>query len=279
MTDEEGAGPAPWPDPDAGQVEVLLLGTVHTGRSDLDDVLEPGRQRELRELADRLETWEPDGVAVERPQSLQVEVDDLYETYRSGARSYDEAFDTGSSHPLAGETFSVCRGESVQVGFRLADRLDHDRVHAVDAPMYMDAHLDEDLDAEEYEAAKRTARERLDAPVPEGTAEAQVERWHDSTVVEFLRWQNREANLRANEASQFATALAGFDRRYRGARLLTGWYERNLRVVENLWRAADDHGLDRLLLVVGAGHVRVLGHLLVDAPPLCPASPRPVLAE
>lgn len=268
-----------WPEPRAGQVEVLLLGTVHMEWSRLDDVLDPERQCELRELTDRLEIWEPDGVAVERPYELQSDVDELYEEYQSGDRSYDEEFDTESSHPLADDTITVCRGESVQIGFRLADRLDHDQVHAVDSPMYMDAYLDEELGEGEFEKAKRAAASNLDVSIPEGVSETQVERWHESTVVGFLEWQNREENLRTTEASHSAVALAGFDERYRGARLLTGWYERNLRIVENLYRAADDHNLDRLLLVIGQGHTHILRHLLSDAPPLCPVNPRPVLTD
>lgn len=47
-----------WPEPDSGQVEVLLLGTVHMTWSELDDVLGSERQRELRVLDDHLEAWQ-----------------------------------------------------------------------------------------------------------------------------------------------------------------------------------------------------------------------------
>ncbi len=96
--------------------------------------------------------------------------------------------------------------------------------------------------------------------------------------VEYLRYLNSEENLHHNHDRMFAAALAAADRRYLGSKLLAGWYERNLRMVENLWRATDDD-TDQLVQIVGAGHVHVLRHLLDEAPMFRPVSPLPVLAD
>ena len=59
---------------DSEQVKVMLLGTFHMdelwlANTDIenDDVLAADRQAELQDLTDRLEAWNPDRVAVERP--------------------------------------------------------------------------------------------------------------------------------------------------------------------------------------------------------------------
>ncbi|MFC6726787.1 hypothetical protein ACFQE1_20915, partial [Halobium palmae] len=99
--------PEEWPAPDReGQVEVLLLGTYHMDdpgldevNVDADDVLTDSRQAELRELADRLATWDPDRIAVERPHDRADELDDRYREYRSGERAYDREESFPSPHP------------------------------------------------------------------------------------------------------------------------------------------------------------------------------------
>lgn len=57
---------------------------------------------------------------------------------------------------------------------------------------------------------------------------------------------------------------------------LAYWYDRNIRMVHHLWRAIEQ-GDERLLLVVGTGHIRVLRHLLGETPMFCPVSPLPYL--
>lgn len=276
-----------WPDPHPSDVEVLLLGTYHMDNPgldvvtvDADDVLAPERQVELQDLADRLAGWDPDAVAVERPFARQGDVDDLYADYRAGDRAYDAVSEVDPPHPMRDDPTTECRSEVVQVGFRLADRCDHDRVHAVDDPASMAANLDDD-EAERVDLGALTARavETLDAPLPdpEATQRAADEHLAAATVPEHLRWTNREARLHRNHDLMFAAAMAGTDERYLGSQLLAGWYERNLRMVENVWRAVGD-GDERAVFVVGSGHVHVLRHLLGEVPGLCPASPLPVLS-
>jgi hypothetical protein len=268
---------------DPNATEVALLGTYHMDNPgldvvnvDADDVLEPERQRELEALADRLEAWGPDAVAVERPHERQDDLDALYGEYRFGDRRYDEESEIDPPHPMRDDPHAECRSEVVQVGFRTADRMDHAGVHAVDHPMPL-VDADEPLD---FEAATQRAIDDLDVslPEPEGMQRRSDEHLAESTVLEHLRWRNREPQLRENHDLMFAGAFAGVDEHYLGSKLLSGWYERNLRIVENLFELADAE-TDRILLVIGAGHVRVLEHLLEEAPMLEPFGVLPVLSE
>lgn len=270
--------PDAFPEPEDGQVQVLLLGTIHMETNRVDDVLDPRRQSEFRDLVETLADWNPDGVAVERTFSHQEFVDGLYDSYRSGERDYGEETHIEPRRGGQDDPTATCRNETVQVGFRLADHLDHDRVHAVDDLVYMDAHLDDELDQASFDDLLEAARESVDESLLPDDSDW-LDQWEDSTVTEFLRWYNRPENLLANDENHYAAAFAGVEERYVGARLLTGWYERNLRIAENIWRAAADHGLERVLLVVGQGHVHLLRHVLATMPMTCPASPVPVLAD
>lgn len=267
-----------WPVPEPGQARVMLLGTYHmdnpgldTHNVDADDVLTSRRQSELEELVDRLAGWNADEVAVERPKDREDAVRDAYRSYRDGEYAYDEEVDIRSTGPGREDPATECRSEVVQVGFRLADRLAHETVHAVDS------HPDPPPGAEGF-SWDAPDPDEVPYPVPDfaGVEQEEAERLRESTLTEYHRLTNEANRLQRNHDGMFAGAVPqGADEDYRGARMLGYWYERNLRMVQNLWDAVDPG--NRLLLVVGSGHVRVLRHLLDETPMTCPVSPLPLL--
>ncbi|WP_232702011.1 DUF5694 domain-containing protein [Halobacterium wangiae] len=267
-----------WPEPTPEQTRVLLLGTSHLDSPRVAGVLGDDRQREFEALTDRLADWEPDTVAVERSHRHQDHVDALYTDYRTGERAFDEQYTIESPRMGMDDPEVTCQSEVVQIGFRLAAHLDHDRVHAVDSMMDMAAHLDRDVDDEWFEEQVDAAVESLPEFLVPDYAD-HVEKWDNASVTEFLAWYNREEHLRTNDRTHFAGAFGGPEDRYVGSRLLTGWYERNLKTAENLRRVAGGTDTDRVVLVVGQGHVHVLRHLLDNVPLLCPVSPVPVLED
>lgn len=252
-----------WPDPNPNQTRVMLLGTYHmsnpgqdTVNVDADDVLTAERQRELRELADRLEQWNPRRVAVEIPHDRQGEVDTEYEEYRTGERQY--------AHEG--------RNEVVQIGYRLADRLGHEFVAAVD-----EHPPDPDDDPFEDRAVDATRKRDVPLPDTDEMQRASDERLAESTIPGYLAWVNTESELRDNHDLMFDSGIrTDPDGLFTSPALLAYWYDRNLRMVHHCWRTMERDD-DRLLLVVGSGHVRVLRHLLTEAPMFCPVSPRPYL--
>lgn len=266
-----------WPLPEADQIEVLLLGSVHFTDPNYGDLLEPERQAELRDLTDQLVTWDPDHVAVEIDVDEQDRLDDVYRDYVTGARRYDEettweAFSAYSD----GESSRECRSEHVQIGFRLADRLGLDRVHAVDDPMTLDAHLtDDEIAALDEETLFEVPADAAPGPVPPQTDSESV--LPEKPIPDFLHWLHRDDFVRSEERRQSLVALTKFDQPTAGARFRTAWYERNLRILEHLWRAVGA-GADRVAVVMGISHVHILRTLLDDASPFCPVNPRPLLA-
>jgi hypothetical protein len=282
---------AEWPAPAPGQVEVMLLGSFHMDGGvdgvdiDVADILADDKQAELRALADAIESWDPDLVAVERPHERRERVNDLYADYRSGDRAFDEESRFDPPHPARSDPETECRSEVVQVGFRLAKRLGHDHVAPVDYTTY-DIY-EREFDDEFMAAAEAAETELDDAGGPprktptsspnEAYTDALADRRRDRTIAEHLVELNREPNVRRQQHLQFGEQLAvTHDDVLVGPRAIGVWYERNIRMCHYLWQEMTED-TERILFVVGYGHVSILRDLLRDAPMFCPVSPLPYL--
>jgi hypothetical protein len=249
-----GAAPLVWPECRPGQVQVLILGTFHFEQTEQIDVLDSARQAELASILDGLEAWEPGKIAVEYPHASQSRLDSTFAAYLGRPES-----EPGSPNEIA------------QVGFRLARRLGHDRVHAADVPINL---WDDSIRV--FDERWPRSREGLRARWPERYAEGE-EPSPEMPLARILEILNTDAVPGNSEM------YAGFlplveEEIYAGALKLRPWYDRNLRIVQNLFRIADPAG-DRLVLVIGSGHLRVLKQILELTPQLCPVSAIPVLAR
>ena len=121
----QAAGAAAGQDPFEGvaRADVLLLGTFHFDDPVFDDYkpqfpwdpFSPEHQREIEEVVELLAHYGPTRIALEWPANRQAELDSLYTAYLAGA-------------------ITLRANEREQLGFRLARRLGHDRVYAVDVP-------------------------------------------------------------------------------------------------------------------------------------------------
>jgi len=250
--DPKGAAPLVWAECQPGQVEVMILGTFHFAQSDDIDILETARQEQVVSILDRLEAWAPTRIAVEFPHARQTALDSSYARYREATGDVPES-----------------PNEIAQIGFRLARALGHDRVHAVDVPM----NLWHDS-IEVFDEAWPDSRSGLRARWPGRFADADPVA-SDSTLATILRGLNRDVVPGNSEMYGGFLPLVE-DEVYAGALKLRPWYDRNLRIVQNLFRVADPAG-DRVLLVIGAGHLRLLKQILEMTPQLCAVSALPVL--
>ena len=274
--------PGVWPTPDPTQVEVLLLGVYHMDNPQLDrynvepdDVLASHRQAELQTLAERLADFDPERVAVERPYDKDETLNEQYERYQTGAWAYDEEVAFESVHPMRDDPTAECRSEVVQVGFRLADRLNHDQIYPIDVPTLLGtSDAFEALEEQGFEPASKIDYERWDG---EELLRESNERLRESTLPEFLGWLNSEEYLRFNHRSMFGEFIPfGHGDTFAGPEALETWYGRNLKMIHNLWRSIES-GDERAMIVVGAGHIRILRHLLTETPMFTPVSPLPYL--
>ncbi len=229
----------------APHAQLLLVGTFHFQDAGRDaykpkyalDVLSPARQREVRDVVDRLAAFRPTKVAVEFPRERQAGLDSLYADYLAGK--------------LEGRT-----NEIFQLGFRLARQLGLKRVWAVDAqPDSMFFRLYEQSKAE------LDAGDSIDAAL--NSAYMRLYAWDDSTkTVQPLRrtllYMNSPERLLEGHGNY---ELGGFKVRgasgYLGADMRAAWYDRNLRIYRNLLELAAAP-TQRVLLFIGAGHVPIL---------------------
>ena len=270
--------PGVWPTPEAEQVEVLLLGMYHMDNPRLDkynvnpdDVLAPDRQAELETLAECLADFGPERIAVERPYDKVEEINEQYERYQTGEWAYDEEVEFDSVHPMRNDPTAECRSEVVQVGFRLADRLNHDHIYPIDAPTLLGT--DDDTEALEERGFEPTDKIDYQRWNGEELLKEANERLRESTLPEFLGWINSEEYLRFNHRSMFGEYIRfGQGDNFAGPETLETWYGRNLKMVHNLWRSIEA-GDERAMIVVGAGHIRILRHLLTESPMFAPVSP------
>jgi hypothetical protein len=289
QTDAEtpaAAGTTPWPDPREGQREVMLLGSTHLAQSpgdtrnayatDPGNILGEQRQHELETLTDRLAEWDPDRVAVEETVSQQPVIDEAYAAYRDDPDTLRTV--SGWERDRSNET--------VQIGFRLADKLGHDSVAAVDYLQSPAALLtdEEKRQLPDSLRAMLVDPDTVEYPLPdaaESNAEKQ-QRLDEGSLVDFYRWLNTPdvgASMWNNDMNFYATAFENSEPGdYTAVKLMTAWTQRNLRIASNVWNVPAETD-ERVLVVYGASHVPQLGQILTGAPMMAPVSPLPYLTD
>ncbi len=247
--------------PPATQAKVMILGTFHFEDAGLDDykpkyrldLLSTGRQREMAALLNCLARFRPNRIAVEWPADHQLALDAKFAEYLA------------SSESAAGPN------EVFQLGFRLARRLGHQRIHAVDAkerPEFKVVHTTEEL----IERARSLGQHDL---IERGTRWAQ---WYEElyrredqlktkqSLLQHLRLLNSPEHIRQSMSRYLVAEFeVGGGGDYTGADTRTAWYNRNLRIFSNLLRLRTANS-DRILVIVGSGHVSLLLHMAQNAP-------------
>jgi hypothetical protein len=240
------------------------------------DILGEQRQAELETLTDRLAEWEPDRIAVEERVPQQPVLDDAYAAYRDDTRDLNTVpeWETDRS------------SEIVQIGFRLADKLGHDSIAAVDYFQSPAALLTE----KERQQTPDRLREVLVDPDTVGyplsdPAERNTEkqrRLDENSLVDYYRWLNTPdvgASMWHNDRQFYATAFENAEPgEYTSVKLMTAWTQRNLRIASNIWNVPGEDD-ERVLVIYGASHVPQLGQMLTGTPMMAPVSPLPYLSE
>jgi hypothetical protein len=236
---------------------VLLLGTFHFDYPDLD-VEKPGHrvdvatlelQRQIDEVVERLAAYRPTRIAVEARVERQGRLDSLYHAYLDGR-------------------WELGRSEVYQLGFRLARRLGHDRVWAVDTERH-----DLFVDLARSSLEPRSAELFATDSAWRGRFRA-LSAWEDSTWAAgggtlrelFLR-KNDPDRIRVGHMA-YSVGFFRFDGEeggYLGADFVSGWYNRNLRIFRNLQRITRGPE-ERLLLIIGSGHLPILRFVVEHSP-------------
>lgn len=245
-------------------VEVMVLGTYHFDSPGLDlnnpkvdDVLKPERQRELEAVVEALAEFRPTRIMVERVSSDLV--DPNYPQFTPAALRED-------------------RDERVQIAYRLARRLGHERVYAIDEqpgpgePDYFPF-------GKLVEWAKaNSASDRLEALMAKGKARSdEIERLQDGTIPAALATINSPEVVEQDQGFYYEALAIGDADRQPGADLNAMWYLRNAKIFAKLQLVAKPG--DRVLVVYGSGHNYWLRHFVKTAPGFRNIEPAPYLGK
>jgi hypothetical protein len=250
------------------KIKVYLVGTFHFNASDSDvikgtkvDMSTPDKQRELDELVGKLQKTQADKVFVEWMPSRQHFVDSTYALYRKGQREVGNQRQNNN--------------EVVQLGYRLAKKLNRPKVYCADADgefdyptaqAYAKAHGQEAI--MESALAKTlpadTLGQRIDArraairahqtPTPKFASNTLLGQFKSTNTTQY-----DEGNM--NSYLLWLARVGGGDN-YAGADLGGEFFKRNVRIYTNLLRTVDVQHDQVIVLIIGAGHVAFLKSIL-----------------
>lgn len=243
-----------------GASPLLILGTYHMANPgfdahnlDADDPRSPRRQREIDVLLRTLHSFQPTKVAVEAVYGRSAWIG----RYRDF---------------LAGK-YTLGTNEIEQIGFRLAKLAGLAEISAVDYPMWMDGRIPDEIDYD-WKPPIRTES----TPTASAAPSEQQLRLNRSTVTEYLQYLNSPESIRENHH-----AYAGMLRPsttsnapFANTDAVTNWYKRNFRIFTNLYRVSTP-GTDRVLLLIGAGHLTILQRLAIESDEFCLVDTQAVL--
>ena len=222
-------------------VEVTVVGTYHFGspgldvfNPEIDDVLKPQRQLELEALATALAEFDPTKIMLERVAKTPDVIDPCYAAFTP-------------------TDLAESRDERVQIGYRVARRLGHGTVYAIDEQHYFP------FDKLVAWAKATGAQARLDALMAKGAAGAKrTEELQNQTAPAALAEMNRPEAIESDHSFYYEALGFGDTEQQPGADLNAMWYLRNAKIFAKLQRLAKAG--DRVLVIYGAGHNYWLGH-------------------
>jgi len=236
------------------KVKVMILGTYHmanpgadAANMEADDVMTEKRQAELQDLAEQLSKFQPTKIAIESPYG------DTLRTYMYRAVHQGLSLD------------SLGPNETFQIAFRLAHMLGHETVYPIDHrmdinPPSIGALFSEHPDRLEY----------FESTI--GAVQDSLNNWTENvllkgTISNFLAFMNSDRLIELNYALYLELVKELWSEEYlSGTEMLSLWYQRNLRIFQNLIRITDfDNQEERILIVIGQGHAKLLRDFVQDA--------------
>ena len=216
--------------------QIMILGTFHMkAKNDrvnfqgTDNISE--YEEEIIDVVNALAVFKPTKIAVEHSKSKQHTLDSAYSKYLTyGSQSPDEID---------------------QLAFRLAKKLGHKKVNAVD---WMEMGAVEHGFGEVYEylhTKQPSLAKEIDAL--EGPA---VDLEKESLCETFLRLNSSES-VKNTLAYYMNYARVG-NEDYYGNGWLIWWHQRNLNIFTNIAALAEGESEERILLIIGAAHKGIL---------------------
>ncbi|MBP2832539.1 hypothetical protein J8281_10120 [Aquimarina sp. U1-2] len=234
------------------KVQVLLVGTSHWDnyqKADLDvaqadeiDILSDQYQRELDEIVAKIVEFKPTKIFVERVTKYQPKLDSIYTLYKTS--------DWGKKK----------RNEIIQLGFKVAKKLNHDRVYGID---YRKTSFPFDSLITVMKAAKQEALiSEFEKDIQKYENEYNAFVSSKTPLKDILYYLNDKERRKFDLGWYISQAtLAGDIQNHVGAFLASEWVKRNIysySMMQKYTNASDE----RIMVVMGASHIAVFENLI-----------------
>jgi len=267
--------------------QIMVLGVFHfvpsatdIKRGEQDDILGAKRQAEIEELLRRLESFQPTKIAFEVPygtlpgdrgQSHPELIDAQREAYYNEHAA--EQVRRQYQDYLAGH-FTLTPREVHQIGFRLAQKLHLQEVYPVDYKLSMPY---DEMTSFARIHGQSAVLDRATLQLDSLTLE-QRKLQREGTLLQLLAYLNSgpyQDQLHGSYLEECSIAENGI---YKGADVAASWYRRNLVIYSKLRKLLDSNS-DRILLIYGAGHMKLLREFIEQSLDLEFVDPSPFLKK
>lgn len=228
--------------------KVAVLGMLHfvsknnTVSQKFTQVNNDQRQEEIKTLIRLLKEYRPTKIAVERPYRSEKELNGNYRAYLNG-------------------TYSLNEEETDQIAFRLAKELSHQQLYLAYSPVTYD------FDAT-VTFAKQHGQTYLIDSILENAKELALE--YDKiaekgTIRDAVFYLNTDKAIDKNHLGYILLSQVGDKQHGIGADAVGDWYTSNIKIFENIRQIIDSNS-DRILVIYGQGHSKILNQLIDDSP-------------
>lgn len=242
------------------KAKAMMLGVFHFSNPQRDsykpkfevDVLSEKRQLEIDQLLSKIVEYKPTKILIE---ANRIRSDSLLNAHYNNYLK---------------ENFSIQKekNEIFQLGFKLAEKLGHERIYSTDARAdWFGVELDWDNYDEDAYLKSKGQLVKSTRYNPEKRAEILDSLKTTMTLTDFLIIENNPKNLLQNH-QQYLTnvVLEGAGDNYLGADTAGKWYRRNLRIFANVYDITDFNEQERILMIYVHGHVWTLRQFFMDSP-------------
>lgn len=230
--------------PDFPKNTIALLGTYHFDNPNQDqfnvksdNVLDAKRQKEIEQLVAMLAKYQPTHIALEFNVADSA-ADKKYQRYLKG-------------------DYSLAESEREQIGFRLAKKLGHQHIYAVDVP-------DIQLDFNPGELANEYAYLLEQLTQTGNKVINDINQWLTKyTIGQVLAKMNSPEFDKLNVGLYYKYLLpVGKGNQQPGADGVTSWYKRNLFIFHHIMKLTQNQKNQRVLVIFGQGHTAMLKQFL-----------------
>jgi len=232
--------------------QVLLIGSSHWNNFQQDgfdvaqtneiDILSDKYQNEVESIANKIVKFKPDKIFVERTIEYQPKLDSLYNLYRSSQWGEKK------------------RNEIYQLGFRVANKLNHKSVYGID---YRNTSFPYDSLMKSMEVAnqdKLISKFKRDIEKYEEDYNALVK--EGRSLVDILNFLNDTEQRRMDVDWYLSGANQGgvIDNNI-GSFLASEWIKRNIFTYGLIQKYVEEKD-ERIMILMGASHIAVLENLI-----------------